>query len=80
LTRTFIVFIFGVLLIDKGKVMKVMSQKMMPDYVLLTMEDGTEVKTPYLVNENGEEYIEIFPNDPETHLINSKDKVTGQIH
>ena len=60
--------------------MNVIAQQMMPGYVLQTMEDGNEVKVPYLVNDKGEEYMELFPNEPETHLVSSKDKVIGRIN
>jgi hypothetical protein len=60
--------------------MKIIEQQMMSNHVLQTMEDGTKVKVPYLVNENGEQYVEMFPNDPETHLIDSKDKIIGRIN
>jgi len=50
--------------------MKIIKQKMMPDHVLTEFEDGSIKKLLYLVDEYGSQYIEMFPNDPETWLEN----------
>jgi hypothetical protein len=43
--------------------MKIIRQKLLPGAVLTEFEDGSIDMLPYRVDENGEEYSEMFPND-----------------
>ena len=53
-----------------GGTKRIYSQKMTPDGVLTEYYDGTTEMLPYLVDSNGQGYLEIFPNDPETWRVN----------
>ncbi len=48
--------------------MKITQQELKQDGVLTTYDDGSEELLPYRIDSNGESYVEMFPNDPETFL------------
>ena len=51
---------------DKMKV-KIVQQELKEDGILTTYSNGHVEMLPYLIDENGEEYVEMFPNDAEQH-------------
>ena len=46
---------------------KIVLQELKEDGVLTTYSNGHVEMLPYLIDENGEEYVEMFPNDIELH-------------
>ena len=46
--------------------MKIISQKLLPTGVLTEYKNGTMDVIPYKVDSNGEEYVDLFPNDNPT--------------
>ncbi|HAT3816459.1 MULTISPECIES: hypothetical protein [Citrobacter freundii complex] len=46
---------------------RIVLQELMEDGVLTTYSNGHVEMLPYLIDENGEEYVEMFPNDIEQH-------------
>ncbi|HBW4723310.1 TPA: hypothetical protein MNL24_002490 [Klebsiella pneumoniae] len=46
---------------------KIVLQELKEDGVLTTYSNGHVEMLPYLIDENGEEYVEMFPNDIEQH-------------
>lgn len=45
--------------------MKIISQELKEGYILQVLENGDQIKVLYNVDENGEEYAELFPDDVE---------------
>ena len=45
----------------------ILYQELKEDGVLTTYSNGHTEILPYLIDENGEEYVEMFPNDFEQH-------------
>lgn len=43
--------------------MRIIQQLLLEDGILQTLQDGTQRVIRYLVDENGEEYAELFPNE-----------------
>ena len=43
--------------------MKIVEQHLLPEGVMTKYENGEEQLLPYLIDENGQEYVELFPND-----------------
>ena len=41
---------------------EIVKQELQPDGVLTTYADGQQELLPYRIDENGEEYVEMFPN------------------
>lgn len=46
---------------------KIVLQELKEEGVLTTYSNGYVEMLPYLIDENGEEYVEMFPNDVELH-------------
>lgn len=46
---------------------RIVLQELMEDGVLTTYSNGHVEMLPYLIDENWEEYVEMFPNDIEQH-------------
>lgn len=46
--------------------MKIVSQKPTPRFVITEFEDGHIELLPFRVDENGEKYVEMLPNDDPT--------------
>lgn len=46
---------------------KIVQQELKEDGVLTTYSNGHVEMLPYLIDENGEEYVEMLPNDIEQH-------------
>ncbi|CAM7502258.1 hypothetical protein KLPMMA068B_21865 [Klebsiella pneumoniae] len=46
---------------------RIVLQELMEDGVLTTYSNGHVEMLPYQIDENGEEYVEMFPNDIEQH-------------
>lgn len=46
---------------------KIVLQELKEEEVLTTYSNGHVEMLPYLIDENGEEYVEMFPNDVELH-------------
>lgn len=46
---------------------RIVLQELMEDGVLTTYSNGNVEMLPYLIDENGDEYVEMFPNDIELH-------------
>ncbi|QGZ00714.1 hypothetical protein A1p_00013 [Klebsiella phage VLCpiA1p] len=46
---------------------KIVLQELKEEGVLTTYSNGHVEMLPYLIDENGEEYVEMFPNDVELH-------------
>jgi len=44
--------------------MKIVEQKLLKGGILTTYENGEIDMLPYKVDENGDEYAELFPNPP----------------
>jgi hypothetical protein len=41
---------------------KIVEQYLIPEGVMTKYENGEEQLLPYLIDENGQEYVELFPN------------------
>lgn len=46
---------------------RIVLQELKEDGVLTTYSNGHVEMLPYRIDENGEEYVEMFPNDIEQH-------------
>ena len=46
---------------------KIVQQELKEDGVLTTYSNGHVEMLPYLIDENGDEYVEMLPNDIEQH-------------
>uniref|UniRef100_A0AB74UPI9 Uncharacterized protein n=1 Tax=Klebsiella phage Hope TaxID=3350564 RepID=A0AB74UPI9_9CAUD len=46
---------------------KIVLQELEEEGVLTTYSNGHVEMLPYLIDENGAEYVEMFPNDVELH-------------
>lgn len=46
---------------------KIVQQELKEDGVLTTYSNGYVEMLPYLIDENGDEYVEMFHNDIEQH-------------
>lgn len=49
------------------KKIKIVQQELKEDGILTTYSNGHVEMLPYRIDENGEEYVEMFPNDIELH-------------
>lgn len=49
------------------KKVKIVQQELKEDGVLTTYSNGHVEMLPYQIDENGDEYVEMFPNDIEQH-------------
>ena len=59
--------LFNYSLMDDEMKVKIVQQELKEDGILTTYSNGHVEMLPYLIDENGDEYVEMFPNDIEQH-------------
>lgn len=52
---------------ERNEQVTIVLQELKEDGVLTTYSNGHVEMRPYLIDENGEEYVEMFPNDIVRH-------------